>query len=90
MATTYAEAIEEARATDEQLVVVEREGAHAIVRMDDPDKLNPLSAELTLQLHDALRELARDEELRAIVLTGTDPAFSAGGDLRLMQNMAHP
>ena len=90
MATTYAEAIEEARATDDQLVVVEREGAHAIVRMDDPDKLNPLSAELTVQLHDALRELARDEELQAIVLTGTDPAFSAGGDLRLMQNMAHP
>jgi 2-(1,2-epoxy-1,2-dihydrophenyl)acetyl-CoA isomerase len=90
MATTYPDAIAEARASDEQLVVVEREGAHAIVRMDDPDKLNPLSAELTVQLHDALRELARDEELRAIVLTGSDPAFSAGGDLRLMRDMAHP
>jgi 2-(1,2-epoxy-1,2-dihydrophenyl)acetyl-CoA isomerase len=90
MATSYVEAVAEARATDERLVVVEREGAHAVVRMDDPDKLNPLSAELTVQLHDALRELARDEELRAIVLTGSDPAFSAGGDLRLMQNTAHP
>ena len=90
MATTYVDAIAEARATEERLVVVERDGAHAIVRMDDPDKLNPLSAELTVQLHDALRELARDEELKAIVLTGTDPAFSAGGDLRLMRDMAHP
>jgi 2-(1,2-epoxy-1,2-dihydrophenyl)acetyl-CoA isomerase len=90
MATTYPEAVAEARATDDRLVTVEREGAHAIVRMDDPDKLNPLSAELTVQLHDALRELARDEDLRAIVLTGADPAFSAGGDLRLMQNTAHP
>lgn len=90
MATAYPEALEHARATEERLVVVEREGAHAVVRMDDPDKLNPLSAELTVQLHDALRELARDEELRAIVLTGTDPAFSAGGDLRLMRDMAHP
>ena len=43
-----------------------------------------------MQLHDALRELARDEELRAIVLTGTDPAYSAGGDLRLMRDDAHP
>jgi 2-(1,2-epoxy-1,2-dihydrophenyl)acetyl-CoA isomerase len=90
MATTYPEAVAEARATDERLVVVEREGAHAVVRMDDPDKLNPLSAELTVQLHDALRDLARDEDLRAIVLTGSDPAFSAGGDLRLMQDTAHP
>ena len=90
MATTYVEAVTEARATGEQLVAVEREGAHAVVRMDDPDKLNPLSAELTVQLHDTLRELARDEGLRAIVLTGTDPAFSAGGDLRLMRETAHP
>lgn len=90
MATTYPEAIAEARATGEQLVRIEREGAHAVVRMDDPEKLNPLSAKLTVQLHDALRELARDEDLSAIVLTGTDPAFSAGGDLRLMKNTAHP
>jgi 2-(1,2-epoxy-1,2-dihydrophenyl)acetyl-CoA isomerase len=90
MATSYVEAVAEARSSDQQLVVVERKAAHALVRMDDPEKLNPLSAELTVQLHDALRELARDEELRAVVLTGTDPAFSAGGDLRLMQDTAHP
>jgi 2-(1,2-epoxy-1,2-dihydrophenyl)acetyl-CoA isomerase len=90
MASTYPEAIAEARAVEEELVQVERQGAHAIVRMNDPEKLNPLSAELTVQLHDRLHELARDEELKAIVLTGADPAFSAGGDLRLMQNTAHP
>jgi 2-(1,2-epoxy-1,2-dihydrophenyl)acetyl-CoA isomerase len=65
-------------------VVVRREGQHAIVTLDDPEKLNPLSAELTVQLHDELALLAADAELRAIVLTGSDPAFSAGGDLRLM------
>ena len=90
MATTYVDAVAGARATDQRLVVVEREAAHAVVRMDDPGKLNPLSAELTVQLHDALRDLARDEDLKAIVLTGTDPAFSAGGDLRLMRDTAHP
>jgi 2-(1,2-epoxy-1,2-dihydrophenyl)acetyl-CoA isomerase len=53
-------------------------------RAADPDRLNPLSAELTVRLRDVLTESAADESLRAIVLTGTDPAFSAGGDLRLM------
>jgi 2-(1,2-epoxy-1,2-dihydrophenyl)acetyl-CoA isomerase len=72
------------------LVHVERDGARAVVTLDDPRSLNPLSAELTVQLHDVLRGLAGDVAVKAIVLTGTDPAFSAGGDLRLMTDVAHP
>lgn len=69
---------------------VERTETHAIVTLDDPERLNPLSAELTFQLHDALNELAIDPQIKSIVLTGRDPAFSAGGDLRLMTEVAHP
>jgi 2-(1,2-epoxy-1,2-dihydrophenyl)acetyl-CoA isomerase len=72
------------------LVAVERSGAHAIVTLDDPDKLNPLSAALTVQLHKELGALAGDPGIRAIVVTGRDPAFSAGGDLRMMREMAQP
>jgi 2-(1,2-epoxy-1,2-dihydrophenyl)acetyl-CoA isomerase len=81
----YEEIVRAARVERERdYVVVRREGQHAIVTLDDPEKLNPLSAELTVQLHDELALLAADPELRVIVLTGSDPAFSAGGDLRLM------
>ncbi len=80
----------EARRADPDLVLVEREGAHAIVTLNDPDKLNPLSAALTVRLRDALTDLAGDESLRAVVLTGADPAFCAGGDLRLMRDTAQP
>ncbi|MBA0124369.1 enoyl-CoA hydratase/isomerase family protein [Haloechinothrix sp. YIM 98757] len=90
MATSYPEALEQARQSTREYVRVERHGARAVVRMDDPDRLNALSAPLTVQLHDALRELAADQQLRCIVLTGTDPAFSAGGDLNLMTDTAHP
>jgi 2-(1,2-epoxy-1,2-dihydrophenyl)acetyl-CoA isomerase len=72
------------------LVDVERGEAHAVVRMNDPERLNALSAPMTVQLLDALTELAADEAIRAVVLTGADPAFSAGGDLRLMRDHAHP
>jgi 2-(1,2-epoxy-1,2-dihydrophenyl)acetyl-CoA isomerase len=90
MAETYAETVADARRAEGELVLVERSGRHAVVTLNDPEKLNPLSAELTVSLRDSLEELVRDESLRAIVLTGTDPAFSAGGDLRLMRDTAHP
>jgi 2-(1,2-epoxy-1,2-dihydrophenyl)acetyl-CoA isomerase len=88
MSISYDEVVRNARDHERQLVAVERKGAHALVTLDDPEKLNPLSAELTVQLHDELSALSREPEIRAIVLTGRDPAFSAGGDLRLMADVA--
>ena len=88
--TSYEELVDHARASEERLVLVERDGSRATVTMHDPERLNALSATLTVQLHDALRELAAEPGLRTIVLTGTDPGFSAGGDLSLMADAAHP
>lgn len=86
MPATYQSAVAQAREEDaRRLVVVERGAAHATVMLDDPERLNPLSAPLTVQLYERLRELVEDDEVRAIVLTGRDPAFSAGGDLKLIQ-----
>lgn len=90
MTITYDLAVAAAEKDGRQLVVVERRGAHAIVTLDDPEKLNPLSAALTVQLHRELGALAREPDVRAIVMTGRDPAFSAGGDLRLMREVAQP
>jgi 2-(1,2-epoxy-1,2-dihydrophenyl)acetyl-CoA isomerase len=86
---TYSDFVTQARAANgRKLVQVERSGTRATVTLDDPDRLNPLSAQLTVQLHDALADLAADPSLKVVVLTGTDPAFSAGGDLRLMVDTA--
>jgi 2-(1,2-epoxy-1,2-dihydrophenyl)acetyl-CoA isomerase len=90
MITSYPEALEAARATADRRVLLERDGARAVVRMHDAEKLNALSLTLTVQLHDVLRELAADQDVRCIVLTGTEPGFSAGGDLSLMQDVLHP
>lgn len=87
---SYEGAVREARGSEESLVLVKREGSRAVVTLNDPEKLNPLSAPLTVQLREALEDLAADQGIRAIVLTGADPAFSAGGDLRLMRETAHP
>jgi 2-(1,2-epoxy-1,2-dihydrophenyl)acetyl-CoA isomerase len=85
MTTTYEEIIAEGAAEARTLVRVERASERAIVTLDDPAKRNVLSAGLVAQLQAALTELTADPTLRTIVLTGADPAFSAGGDLRMMQ-----
>src|SRR5918992_846486 len=90
-ALSYEEFVASERDRGERLVVVERQADdRALVRLDDPATLNALSAPLTLQLQEALSGLAADPAVRTVVLTGTDPAFSAGGDLRLMESYAHP
>lgn len=68
----------------DRVVLIERGPDRAVVTLNDPGKLNVLSAALTQQLKVALQELTADRAIRAIVLTGTDPGFSAGGDLRMM------
>jgi len=83
--STYAEVIAEAAADERVLVRVDRRADRAVVTLDDPEKRNVLSGPLTLQLQQRLAELTPDPTLKTIVLTGADPGFSTGGDLRMMQ-----
>jgi 2-(1,2-epoxy-1,2-dihydrophenyl)acetyl-CoA isomerase len=85
---SYEELVAEAEADVRTLVRVARAGAVATVTLDDPAKYNVLSAPLTVQLLRELRTLVADRSVRVVVLTGADPAFSAGGDVRLMAKAA--
>ena len=82
--TFYDDLIADADADPRTLVRVERGADRAVVTLDDPGKLNVLSAGLTRQLKAGLEGLAADRAIRAIVLTGAGAGFSAGGDLRMM------
>jgi 2-(1,2-epoxy-1,2-dihydrophenyl)acetyl-CoA isomerase len=84
----YLDLLKEGRAEEGSLVNVERAESHAVVTLRDPERLNPLTTGLVLQLQDHLAELAADPTLRSVVLTGEDPAFSAGGDLEMIEKGA--
>jgi 2-(1,2-epoxy-1,2-dihydrophenyl)acetyl-CoA isomerase len=73
-----------------ELVDVEPNDQFTLVRMNEPSSLNPLNGPLTVQLLRILERLAADSAVRVVVLTGADPAFSAGGDLRAMAEQVHP
>lgn len=66
-------------------VRVQRRGDRAVVTLDEPERLNVLSAPLVRQLRRALIELDADHDVRSVVITGADPGFSAGGDLKMMR-----
>ncbi len=50
--------------------------------LNRPDSLNSLSGPLTKELSDAFDLIAKDEEIRAVILTGAGRGFSAGADLK--------
>ncbi|MFM8766887.1 MAG: enoyl-CoA hydratase [Rubrivivax sp.] len=68
-----------------RVVLVERpaEGV-ALVRLHRPEATNALSLELQHQLAQAFTDLAGDDTVRCIVLTGGEQVFAAGGDIRSM------
>jgi enoyl-CoA hydratase/carnithine racemase len=67
--------------TTAQTVLVEKEGVVASVRLNRPEKRNALSLELMEELITALQRLGKDADVRAIVIEGAGPVFSAGHDL---------
>ena len=60
----------------------------ADVRLNRPDKLNALDADVMLGLVDAGDRLARDSSVRAVVLSGEGRSFSAGLDFSGFTAMA--
>jgi enoyl-CoA hydratase/carnithine racemase len=70
--------------TDLQTILVSREGPAGRLTLNRPEKRNPLSLELMKELIGALETLGADAEVRAIVIEGAGPAFSAGHDLSEM------
>lgn len=61
---------------------VEKEETIALVTLNRPEAMNALSSELRRALAEAFRELQRDEDIRAVILTGAGRAFCAGMDLK--------
>jgi enoyl-CoA hydratase len=56
----------------------------ALIQLNRPKELNALNRELMQEVRDALIELDRNENVRAIILTGNDQAFAAGADIKQM------
>jgi enoyl-CoA hydratase len=71
--------------SQEKTILVERQDAVGIVRLNRPSALNALNAQLVSELGAAFDDLEFDPAIGAIVLTGNERAFAAGADIKEMQ-----
>lgn len=63
-------------------LLIERRDNVVLLTLNRPDKRNALSPEMVVRLAAIWEEVASDDDVRAIVVTGAgDQAFSSGGDL---------
>ncbi len=70
---------------DEPALRTEADGGVRILTLCRPALLNRFDADLHHDLTRALNEIARDDEVRAVVLAAEGKVFSAGGDFALMR-----
>ncbi|WP_052423984.1 enoyl-CoA hydratase/isomerase family protein [Nonomuraea candida] len=62
-------------------VLLERDGAAAVVTINRPERRNALDGKTKTELRGALEDVAGDDAVRAVLLTGAGGAFCAGQDL---------
>lgn len=73
---------------DHEILLLERDGDIAILSLNIPSRLNPLTRPLQEALRAQLARLRDEGEVRAVVLTGAGRAFCVGADLGGMEATA--
>lgn len=66
----------------ETSILLNRNGSVLTLTLNRPDKLNSLTIEMLSEIGDALSDIAADDGLRVLVVTGAGRGFCAGQDLR--------
>jgi enoyl-CoA hydratase/carnithine racemase len=67
---------------EQQAVLYNVRDAVAWVTINTPERRNVLSRAVGQGLHEAFARVAGDDSVRAVVLTGADPSFCAGADIK--------
>jgi enoyl-CoA hydratase/carnithine racemase len=62
-------------------LILKKEEAIATITLNRPEKLNAMNMEMTDEIVQANREVAQDESIRAVIITGAGRGFCSGADL---------
>ena len=72
-----------------ETLIVERDEAVTLIRLNRPQALNALNSRLLQELAQALDQAEADEAVRCLVLTGSERAFAAGADIKEMSDKTY-
>ena len=70
-----------------ETIIVTVEDHVALIKLNRPDALNALNNQLMQELAEALGEAQTSDKVRCIVLTGSEKAFAAGADIKMMSQL---
>jgi enoyl-CoA hydratase len=72
-----------------QTLIVERQEAVTLIRLNRPEALNALNGQLMDELTQVLDGTEADPSVRCVVITGSDRAFAAGADIKEMASKSY-
>lgn len=67
-------------------ILTAREGAVGIITINRPERFNAMDVETARAFRKAGIQMARDQEIRAVVLRGTNRIFCSGADLKYIRD----
>ncbi|MCX5907186.1 MAG: enoyl-CoA hydratase/isomerase family protein [Deltaproteobacteria bacterium] len=68
-----------------QKILLETIDGIRLIKLNDPDSLNPLTVEMSKEFLAAITQIEHEPNVRGVIITGCGRAFSAGGDIKAMQ-----
>ncbi len=68
-------------------LLYEKDGGLGTITLNRPKSLNGLNDELLRELSLLMDEIARDDEVRVVILTGGSKVFAAGGDISYIASL---
>jgi enoyl-CoA hydratase len=72
-----------------ETIIVETRGKVGIIRLNRPQALNALNAQLNADLTAAVDAFEADANIGCVILTGSEKAFAAGADIKEMAGKSH-
>ncbi|MGK6316091.1 enoyl-CoA hydratase [Neorhizobium sp. DT-125] len=70
-----------------ETLLTEMRGPVALITLNRPKALNALNSTVMAELKDVLAAFGKDDDVGAIVLSGSEKAFAAGADIKEMQGI---
>ena len=73
-----------------ETIILERKNGVATLTLNRPEKLNAINRKMAEELNEAVVEVAKDTEVRVLVITGAGRGFCSGADVVDMTQSAAP
>ena len=72
-----------------ETIIVETRGRVGIIRLNRPQALNALNAQVNADMTAAIDAFEADDTIGCVIITGSEKAFAAGADIKEMSGKSH-